>query len=136
MSEDEEQPPIPPALLEYIKDPVPEYYTQEIFEDLHAVIDEHLIEIGRQRGSEDSDEELIRSWEETYRDKIEERRQSIKESHGALLPFAFVSANVKMEFLIKAGHPEYGENKVPDGVIEVMQEFVEIITYRDELGES
>ena len=135
MAEIDKDAPIPSVLLEYVKNPVPEYYTEEIFEDLHAVIDEHLTEIGRQRGSEDSDEELIRSWEETYHDKIEERRQNIKESHGALLPFAFVSANVKMEFLIKADHPEYGENKVPDGVIEVMQEFVEIITYRDELGE-
>ncbi len=135
MAEIDKDAPIPSVLLEYVKNPVPEYYTEEIFEDLHAVIDEHLTEIGRQRGSEDSDEELIRSWEETYHDKIEERRQSIKESHGALLPFAFVSANVKMEFRIKADHPEYGENKVPDGVIEVMQEFVEIITYRDELGE-
>ena len=135
MTDTDQDAPIPPVLLEYIKNPLAEEHTVEIFEDLHAVIDQHLIEIGRQRGSQESDEELVRSFEETFDKEVEIRRQRMKKDHGALLPYAFVSSNVKMEYLIKAGHPEYGPDRVPDAVIEIVQEFAEIVTYRAELEE-
>jgi hypothetical protein len=137
MSTSNQDAPIPEVLKEYVRNPLPEEFTVEIFEDLHAVIDEHLVEIGRQRGSKDPEDVLIEDWEKTFHQKIEDRRQRMHKDHGALLPFAFVAGEMKMEFLVKAGHPEYQEGQVPDGVIEVMQEFVEIVTYRAEIeGES
>jgi hypothetical protein len=132
-SNDEE--PIDPALTRYVRDPVPEKYTVEIFEDLHAVIDVHLVEIGRERGSEDSDEALVRDWEKVFHPQIVARRERMQKDHGALLPFAFVASEMKMEFLAKVGHPKYQSGQVPDSVIEVVQEFVEIISYREEFEE-
>lgn len=135
MVEIDQEAPVPPELARYVRDPVPEKYTVEIFEDLHAVIDEHLIEIARDRGSEKSDEALIKDWEKTFQEKIEKKRTHMHEQYGAWLPYAFIAGEIKIRYLINAGHPEYSDTKVPDAVVEVMQEFLEIVTYRDELGE-
>ena len=132
MTSSDEEEPVHPELTRYVRDPVPEKYTVEIFEDLHAVIDNHLIELARMRGSDDSEESLIQDWEKLFRQKIEDRRESIRKDFGARLPYAFVAGEVKMEYLLKAGHPKYQSGKVPDGVIEVMQEFIEIVSYREE----
>ena len=124
-----------PELSKYIRDPVPEEYTVEIFEDLHAVVSRHLVELARTRGSEDSEESIIQDWEKLAQRKIENRRQSLRKQFGALLPNAFVAGEVKMQFLVNSGHPKYQSGKVPDSVIEVMHEFIEIVSYREDFEE-
>lgn len=124
---------IPPELVRYVKDPIAETFTVEIFEDLHHVLDGYIVELARGRGSTENQQEIIESWENEHQEKVEERRRKIQDDHGALLPAAFVSSNLKFEYLIRCKHAEFQSGAVPDDVVEIMQEFLEIVTYREEL---
>ena len=123
---------IPAALKRYVRDPVAEEYTVEIFEDWHAVLDDHLSELFRSKGSSLSDESVIEDWEKANRESIERRRLYLRDRYGALLPYAFVSANAKMEYLAAEGHQEFQAGSLSEALIEVVQEFVEIISDRSE----
>ena len=124
---------IPPEFLEYVRNPLAEDLTVELFEDLHHVLDQHIVEVMRQQGSASSDEEIVRDWELTHKQLIDETRARVQQSFGALLPYAFISSNVKFGFLVRSGLPAFQEGEMPDDVAEVMQEFIELLTYREEL---
>ena len=133
MSDQEELPPIPPALREYVRNPLDEKYTEEIFEDLHAVIDRHLVEHARRQGDDSDEETVVADWRKQYGHHVEKRLDSMEQSNGARLPYAFVEGEMKMAYLRDTGHPGYQDGAVPDGIIEVMQEFMEILEFRDEI---
>ena len=124
---------IPPALVQYVKDPLAEEFTVEIFEDLHYVLDNYIVEFAKQRGSTESQQEIIQDWEKEHQDTIDTKRKEIQGDHGALLPVSFISSNMKFEYLMRCGHPEFQSGAIPDDVVEVMQEFLEIVTYREEI---
>ncbi|MDJ0941278.1 MAG: hypothetical protein QNJ00_16070 [Woeseiaceae bacterium] len=123
---------IPPELVRYLRDPVPEKFTVEILEDMHAVVDRHLVELARTRGSDEKDELVIQQWEELAKEKVGRKQERLRKRFGAGVPYAFVAFEAKMEFLVGAGHPGYLGGRVPDSVVEVMQEFMEIVSYPDE----
>lgn len=124
---------IPPALVQYVKDPVAEEFTVEIFEDLHYVLDNYIVDLAKERGSAEGRHDIIQNWEKEHHDRIDTKRKEIQGDHGALLPVAFISGNLKVEYLIKSGHAEFQSGAIPDDIVEVMQEFLEIVTYREEL---
>lgn len=105
----------------------------EIFEDLHHVLDQYIVELAIERGSAGDTQIVIQDWEKEHREQIENKRKSIQTKFGALLPYAFVSSNVKLEYLTKSGHASFQSGVIPDDVTEIMQEFFEIVTYRKEI---
>ena len=132
MTDEADVQPVPDALKNYLRNPLPEKFTVEILEDWHAVLDDQLVEFERDRGSTDTEESIIKAWEKANEGDIERRRSNLKEAFGAVPPEAFISANAKMEYMKANGHSEYQGQQVPDSVVEVVQEFIEIITYPDE----
>ena len=124
---------IPPEYLEYVRNPLAEDITVELFEDLHHVLNEYIVKVTREQGSAVSDEEIVRDWESAHKNVIDETRAGVQQNFGALLPYAFISINVKFGFLVQSGVTEFQENSMPEDVAEIMQEFVELLTYRDEL---
>ena len=124
---------IPPEFVRYVKEPLAEDFTVEIFEDLHHVLDQYIVELAIERGSAENAQGVIQEWEREHREKIENKRKSIQAQFGALLPYAFVSSNVKLEYLTRSGHASFQSGVIPDDVTEIMQEFLEIVKYRDEL---
>jgi len=124
---------IPPEFVRYVKEPLAEGFTVEIFEDLHYVLDQYIVELAIKRGSAENTQDVIQEWEREYRDKIENKRKSIQAQFGAFLPYAFVSSNVKLEYLARSGHESFQSGVIPDDVTEIMQEFFEIVAYREEL---
>lgn len=126
-------PKVPPELVRYVRDPIAEGFTVEIFEDLHHVLDGHIVELARKRGSTKSEQDIVQDWERIHRDKIEKKRRNVQKDFGALLPTAFISGNLKFEYLVQNGHVEFQSGAVPDDVVEIMQEFLEIVAYRDEI---
>ena len=133
MNAAKDTPPIPDALKQYVRDPVAEKFTVEIFEDLHAVLDGHLVTLAHQKRLGEIEQSIIDEWNAAHEAAIERRRIATREQFGALLPFDFIAANVKMEYLIEHGHEEFQDQRVPEDVVEIMQEFLEIVTCRDEL---
>ncbi len=132
MTDKADSPPVPDVLKHYLRNPLPEKFTVEILEDWHAVLDDQLVEFERDRGSAGTEESIIKAWEKANRGDIERRLSNLQKAFGAVPPEAFVSANAKMEYLKANGHSEYQEQQVPDSVVEVVQEFIEIISYPDE----
>ena len=133
MSVSPDKQPIPDALKQYVRDPLAEEFTVEIFEDPNAVLDNYLIDLARQQESTAADESILSEWGATNKADIEDSRIRTRDMFGALLPFDFIAANVKMEYLVARGHEAFQGQQVPEDVVEVMQEFLEIVTYRDEL---
>ena len=124
---------IPPEFLEYVRNPLAEDLTVELFEDLHHVLDQYIVAITRGQGPAVSDEDIVRDWESTHKNAIDETRARVQQKFGALLPYAFISINVKFGFLVRSSLTEFQDNSMPEDVAEIMQEFVELLTYRDEL---
>ena len=124
---------IPPEFMRYVREPLAEGFTVEIFEDLHHVLDQYIVELAMERDSAANPEDVIQEWEKEYEVQIENKRKSIQAQFGALLPYAFVSSNVKVEFLTATGHAAFPSGVIPEDVNEIMQEFFEIVKYRDEL---
>ena len=124
---------IPPELVDYVRNPLPEELTVEIFEDLHHVLDQYIVEEARERESVASDHDIIQAWEADHQSVVEAKREHIFKQFGALLPHAFISSNVKFEFLVRSGLPAFRAHAIPEDVVELMQEFVELLTYREEL---
>ena len=79
------------------------------------------------------DVEIVRNWESTHKGLIDDTRARVQKHFGALLPYAFISSNVKFGFLVRSGLSAFQEGSMPEDVAEIMQEFVELLTYRDEL---
>lgn len=124
--------PIPPEFVDYVRNPLAEHLTVELFEDLHHVLDQYIVEVVRKEEPHLGDHEIIRDWEAAHKDTVDESSASVQQRFGALLPAAFIAGNEKFRFLAQSGHPAFQEGGVPEDVAEVMQEFVELITYRDE----
>ena len=124
---------IPPEFVRYVKEPLAEGFTVEIFEDLHHVLDQYIVELAIKRGSAENTQDVIQEWEREHREKIENKRKSIQAQFGALLPYAFVSSNVKLEYLARSGHESFQSGVISDDVTEIMQEFFEIVAYREDL---
>ena len=105
----------------------------EIFDDLHHVLDQYIVELAIERGSTKDPQDIVQDWEQEHREEIENKRKAVQDRFGALLPYAFISSNLKVEYLRESGHASFKSGLFPEDVTEVMQEFLEIVTYREEL---
>ena len=125
--------PIPPELVGYVRNPLAEGFTEEIFDDLHHVLDQYIVELAIERGSTEDPQDIVQDWEQEHREEIENKRKAVQEQFGALLPYAFISSNLKVEYLRDSGHASFKSGVFPEDVTEIMQEFLEIVAYREEL---
>ena len=123
----------PPEFVRYVREPLAEGFTVEIFEDLHHVLDQYIVELALEHGSGKDAQDVVREWEKEHREEIENKRKSTEAQFGALLPYAFISSNVKVEYLKARGHASFQSGVIPEDVTEIMQEFFEILEYREEL---
>ena len=62
--------PIPPELIEYVRRPLAEGFTVEIFDDLHHVLDQYIVELAIERGSTEDPQDIVQDWEQEHREEI------------------------------------------------------------------
>lgn len=125
--------PIPKELVEYVRNPLAERFTAEIFEDLHFVLDQYIVELATARGATEDPQEIVETWEQEHRQEIKNKQNVVRDQYGALLPYAFISSNLKVDYLRESGHASFESGAFPEDVTEVIQEFLEIVTCREEL---